>query len=367
MAGSTYGDLFRITTWGESHGKGLGVVIDGCPAGIEISEEEIQKDLDRRKPGKNKFTTQRNESDKVEIMSGVFEGKTTGTPISLVIFNNDQKSKDYSNIAEVFRPGHADMGFYKKFGIRDYRGGGRSSGRETAARVAAGAVARKFLAQLGIDITAYTVSIGNIEIDKDKFDINERFNNPFVMPDKDAAEKTEEYLKNAMENLDSVGGIVQCEVSGMKTGIGEPVFDKLDASLAKAILSIGATKGIEFGIGFEAGKIYGSQNNDEMYCEDGKIIKFTNNSGGILGGMSDGDKIVFRTVFKPTPSIAQAQKTVDIHGNEKVIEIKGRHDPIVTARAVVVVEAMTAVTIADCIMKNCCSRIEYIKKMYEQM
>lgn len=365
MSGSTFGNIFKITTWGESHGKGIGVVIDGCPAGIEITEEEIQRDLDRRKPGQNKYTTQRSESDTVEIMSGVFEGKTTGTPISLLIRNTDQRSKDYSAIANVFRPGHADYGYDCKYGFRDYRGGGRSSARETAARVAAGAVARKMLSQLDIDIMAYTLSIGEVEIDKANFDRSEITENPFAMPDMVAANKAALLLDKAIKQQDSVGGVVQCEVSGLKAGFGQPVFDKLDASLAKAILSIGATKGIEFGIGFEASRVNGSFNNDEFFMSDDKVIKYTNHSGGVLGGLSDGSPLIFRTAFKPTPSIAQKQKTVTKDGENTVIEITGRHDPIVVARAVIVVEAMTAITLADNILLNMSSRMDYVKKFYD--
>lgn len=365
MSGSTYGNLFKITTWGESHGKGLGVIIDGCPAGLNLCEEDIQKDLDRRKPGSGKYTTQRSEDDEVVIMSGVFEGKTTGTPISLIIYNKDQRSKDYSQIAKSFRPGHADYGFETKFGFRDYRGGGRSSGRETAARVAAGAVARKLLAELNINIIAYTLSIGDVNIDKKKFDASEILENPFAMPDMNAANKAAILLDKAMKNNDSVGGVVQCEVTGLKAGIGEPVFDKLDSSLAKAILSIGATKAIEFGLGFEAAKAQGSFNNDEMMISDGKVIKYTNHSGGILGGFSDGSPIVFRTAFKPTPSIAKPQKTISNTGENITIEIKGRHDPIVVARAVIVVEAMTALTLIDYILINMSSKLENVKKFYD--
>ena len=368
MSGSVYGNIFKISTWGESHGKGLGVVIDGCPAGIELSEEDIQIDLDRRKPGTSKYTTQRAEGDLVEILSGVFEGKTTGTPISLVIFNKDQRSKDYSEISKVFRPGHADFGFEMKYGFRDYRGGGRSSGRETVARVAAGAVARKILASLGIDVTAYTKSIGNVEIDYNNFDITERFNNSFVMPDKEAVKKAMELLDKAINEKDSVGGVVQCEITGVKAGIGQTVFDKLDSSLGKAIFSIGAVKGVEFGAGFDASKINGSINNDEMFIdENGKIQKYTNNSGGILGGMSDGSTIVFRAAFKPTPSIAQTQKTISNTNENVEIEIKGRHDPIVVARAVVVVEAMACITLVDLIFNDMCSKIEYVKNYYETL
>ena len=368
MSGSIYGNIFKISTWGESHGKGIGVVIDGCPAGIELSENDIQEDLDRRKPGTSKYTTQRIEGDLVEILSGVFEGKTTGTPISLVIFNKDQRSKDYSEISKIFRPGHADFGFESKYGFRDYRGGGRSSARETAARVAAGAVARKILKSLGIEIAAYTRTVGEIEIDYNNFDISERFNNPFVMPDAKAALEVEKLLDDVMRQKDSVGGIVQCEVFGVKPGIGEPVFDKLDSSLAKAILSIGAVKGIEFGLGFQASKVRGSTNNDQMFVDgDNNIRKKSNNAGGVLGGISDGSKIVFRAAFKPTPSIAKPQKTVSNSGKSTEIEIKGRHDPIVAARAVVVVEAMTAVTLVDLIFSDMCSRIEYVKNYYNNL
>lgn len=363
MSGSTIGNIFKITTWGESHGKGLGVVIDGCPAGININEDTIQKDMNRRKPGANKYGTKRQEGDKIQILSGVFEGKTTGTPISIAVFNEDQRSRDYSNIANVYRPGHADMGFEEKYGIRDYRGGGRSSGRETLARVAAGAVAKELLKELNINVTAYTKSIGNVSVEN--IDLSQRDNNPLYMPDSNAAKKAAELLDTAMSNCDSVGGIIECVTTGLPTGIGEPVFDKLDSSIAKAIMSIGAVKGIEFGLGFEASKIYGSTNNDKMYTENGIIKKYTNNSGGVLGGMSDGDKFIFRAAFKPTPSIAQAQKTVTNSYENTEIIIKGRHDPIVVPRAVVVVEAMTAITLADLLLMNISARIENIRKIYE--
>ncbi len=366
MAGSVYGNIFKISTWGESHGKALGVVIDGCPSGINICEEEIQKDLDRRKPGTSKYTTQRNESDKVEIMSGVFEGKTTGTPISLIIYNTDQRSKDYSNILNVYRPGHADFGYDSKYGFRDYRGGGRSSGRETAARVAAGAIAKKMLSLLNIDITAYTYSIGNIKININNFNKEEILNNSLSMPDVSAAESAKLLLNETMSKNDSLGGVIQCEITGLKSGIGEPVFDKLDAAIAKSILSIGAVKGIEFGLGFKAAEVNGSFNNDEMYFnDDGKVVKYTNNSGGILGGISDGFPIIFRAAVKPTPSISKTQKTVTKSGENTEIQIKGRHDPIIVSRAVVVVEAMAAVTIADFILMNMCSRIDNVIKFYK--
>lgn len=363
MSGSTIGNIFKITTWGESHGRGLGVVIDGCPAGIPLCEEDIQVDMDRRKPGSNKYGTKRNESDTIQIMSGIFEGKTTGTPISLMVINGDQRSKDYSKIADVFRPGHADFGFETKYGFRDYRGGGRSSGRETLARVAAGAVARKILKSLGVEINAYAKSIGNVEIET--VNMEERLNNPLYMPDKNAAEKAQALLNKAMSENNSVGGVVECVVKGMPVGVGEPVFDKLDASLGKAILSIGAAKGIEFGIGFRAASSMGSENNDEFYVENGKVVKYTNNSGGILGGFSDGSDIVFRTVFKPTPSIALEQKTVNNKGENTTISITGRHDPIIVPRAIVVVEAMTALTLVDLMLANMSARIENVIKFYK--
>ena len=364
MSGSVYGNIFKISTWGESHGRGLGVVIDGCPAGIPIDTEDIQRDMDRRKPGTGKYATKRSEGDKVEILSGVFEGKTTGTPISLAIFNEDQRSRDYSAICDIFRPGHADFGFDSKYGFRDNRGGGRSSGRETAGRVAAGAVAKKLLAEIGVEVNAFTVAVNDIVVDEKRFDFAERLNNQFYMPDKEAAKRAAALLDDAMANKDSVGGIIQCEVTGLKPGIGEPVFDKLDASVAKGIMSIGAVKGIEFGAGFEAARMYGSDNNDNFYISEGKVRKYTNNSGGVLGGMSDGDKLVFRAAFKPTPSIAQSQITVNNRGENVTVEISGRHDPIIIPRAVVVVEAMTAVTLADLILMDMCARIDNVKKLY---
>lgn len=365
MAGSSFGTLFRITTWGESHGPGLGAVIDGCPAGLSLCEEDIQRFLDRRKPGQSAYVTQRRESDKARIMSGVFEGKTTGTPISVLIFNEDQHSADYSDIALVYRPGHADYTYDAKYGFRDYRGGGRSSGRETAARVAAGAVAAKLLEQLGIEVCAYSQCIGGNGIDYDRFDIAERDRNPFAMPDAETAKAVEADARVAMGNFDSLGGIIECVVSNMPAGLGEPVFDKLDANLAKAILSIGAVKGFEIGDGFMVAELKGSENNDEFYMEKGKVRKRTNHSGGVLGGISDGGDIVFRAAVKPTPSIASLQNTVTRDGDDTSVAVRGRHDPMIVPRAVVVVEAMTACTIADMLLQNACSRLENIKKIYE--
>lgn len=360
MSGSTYGNIFRITTWGESHGKALGVVVDGCPAGIDLCEDDIQLFLNKRKPGQSKFTTQRNEDDKVEILSGIFEGKTTGTPISMIVHNKDHHSADYSQIASYYRPGHADYTFDSKYGFRDYRGGGRSSGRETIGRVAAGAIASKILDQLGVTITTYSKSIGNIEIDYAKFDKNEIDNNALYMPDRDAAAKASELLKEKMAEKDSVGGIIECLVDGMPVGVGEPVFNKLDANLSKAIMSIGATKGIEIGDGFAVALSNGSTDNDDFKMDNGEIIKTTNHAGGIMGGISDGSQIVVRTAIKPTPSIAQTQNTVNQSGENIEINIKGRHDPIIVPRAVVVIESMVAITLVDMIFQAMTSRIDKI-------
>ncbi len=363
MAGSTTGTIFRVTTWGESHGKGVGVVVDGCPAGLELSEERIQPFLDRRKPGQSRFTTKRAESDRVQILSGVFEGKTTGTPISMVVYNQDQHSKDYSNIAELFRPGHADYGFDAKYGFRDYRGGGRSSGRETIARVAAGAIASLLLEELGVKVLAYSRSIGPVEIET--FDEAEIQNNRLYMPDAQAAEKAAAYLEQCMAEKDSSGGVVECIVKGMPAGVGEPVFDKLDARLGQALFSIGAVKGVEIGDGFKAAVSKGSENNDAFIMDDkGSVAKQTNHSGGILGGMSDGSDIVIRAAFKPTPSIASLQHTVNRQGEETELEIHGRHDPIIVPRAVVVVEAMTAIVLLDELLVGMSSRLENVKKIW---
>ncbi len=365
MSGSVYGTIFKISTWGESHGAGVGVVVDGCPAGLPLNEEDIQKYLDRRKPGQSKFTTARSEGDKAEILSGVFEGKTTGTPISIVIRNTDQRSRDYSNIMDVYRPGHADYTFDEKYGFRDYRGGGRSSGRETIGRVAAGAVAAKLLESLGITVQAYTSAVGPVKIDHSKIDMEEISNNRLYMPDKAAAAEAESYLEDMIQRKESCGGVVECVINGLPAGVGEPVFDKLDAALGKAIISIGAVKGFEIGDGFEAAASLGSQDNDSFAIgKDGKPCKVTNHSGGTLGGMSDGSTVVMRAAFKPTPSISQVQKTVDRYGNECEIEIKGRHDPVIVPRAVVVVEAMAALTAADLLLMSMTSRLDKIKKFF---
>ena len=352
MSGSILGKHFSISTWGESHGKGIGVVIDGCPAGLPLTREWIQSFLDRRKPGQNKYTTQRNERDQVEILSGIFEGKTTGTPISLLVRNEDQHSKDYSEIASYYRPGHADYTFDQKYGFRDYRGGGRSSGRETIGRVAAGAIASAILAELGINVLAYTKSIGPIVIDYTNCSKDHILQNPVCMPDLVAAQKAAAYLDEKINEQDSTGGLIECIVTGFPAGVGEPVFDKLDANLSKAIMSIGAVKGIEFGAGFEVATSVGSINNDSFrISENGKIVKATNHAGGILGGISDGSEIVFRAAIKPTPSIYKEQNSVSFADKtEKKLQIRGRHDPCIVQRAVPVVEAVTAFTLLDILM-----------------
>lgn len=365
MAGSSFGNLFRITTWGESHGKALGVVIDGCPAGLSLSEQDIQAFLDRRKPGQTNISTPRKEADQVEILSGVFEGRTTGTPISLLIPNTSQKSSDYSEIASYYRPGHADYTFDAKFGFRDYRGGGRSSARETIGRVAAGAIASKILKEMGIAVTAYTKAIGPVSINMAHFDKEAITSTATCMPDREADKKANAYLKERMADKDSSGGIVECVVSGMPAGIGDPVFDKLDANLSRAIMSIGAVKAVEIGDGFAVSKAKGSENNDAFVMQDGKITKKTNHAGGILGGISDGSDIVLRAHFKPTPSIFKKQETVNKNCENIEVEIKGRHDPIVVPRAVVVVECMTALTILDACITNMSARLDHLIDFYK--
>lgn len=368
MAGSSFGTIFKITTWGESHGKGLGVVVDGCPAGLPLDENDIQKFLNRRKPGQSKFTTPRKEDDAVEILSGVFEGKTTGTPISLVVYNQNQKSKDYSEIASYYRPGHADYTFDQKYGFRDYRGGGRSSGRETIGRVAAGAIAVKILNQLGITFLTYTRSIGPICIAAQNFDATQINENPLYMPDADAAENAENYLNACIAEQNSSGGIVECIIKGVPAGLGDPVFEKLNANLAKAIMSIGAVKGFEIGDGFDVAKATGKNNNDAFRIgADGKTVKTTNHAGGILGGMSDGSDIILRAAIKPTPSIAATQQTVNKNGEEIDVSIKGRHDPIIVPRAVVVVESMAAITLVDALFTNMSAKMNNLEQFYKNL
>ncbi|MDX8394823.1 MAG: chorismate synthase [Mariprofundaceae bacterium] len=348
MSGSSFGQIFRVATAGESHGAALLAVVEGCPAGIELSEADLQPDLDRRKPGQSKYTTQRREDDVVEVLSGVFEGKTTGCPIGLLIRNTDQRSKDYSEIKDKFRPGHADFTYFEKYGTRDYRGGGRSSARETAMRVAAGAVAKKFLADSGISITGWVDQIGPVKIDPIKHDEAEISRNPFFCPDADAAVKMAEYMDALRKEGDSIGAGVVVEAHGMIPGLGEPVFDRLDADIAKAMMSIQAVKGVEVGDGFDCIEARGSEFGDPMRAT-GFV---SNHAGGVLGGISNGDTIHVRMALKPTSSILKPRPTVDIHGNETEIITKGRHDPCVGIRAVPIAEAMLALVLADHLLRQ---------------
>ena len=388
MGGSIFGKIFRISSFGESHGKALGVVVDGCPAGLSLSEADIQPYLERRRPGKNLKMTQRKEGDQVEILSGVFQGLTTGTPIALMVRNEDQRSKDYGDIAESFRPGHADYGFFSKYGFRDYRGGGRSSGRETLARVAAGAIAKKVLQELQVEVDAKVMELAGISLSTSE----------------GRAEADARILK-LREEGDSAGGVVECRVNGLFPGVGEPVFDKLDARIAEGIMSIGAVKAVEIGDGVAASKALGSENNDSFFTVEAfpesrkgdisteeagesdesddserggteedyflennliRLKKKSNHSGGILGGMSDGSEILIRASFKPTPSISKVQNTVKESGEPISIKIKGRHDPTVVERATVVVEAMTAIVVLDCLLENISARLENVKKIYRK-
>lgn len=366
MSGSTYGKLFRVTTWGESHGAAIGVVVDGCPAGLPLSPEDIQCFLDRRKPGQNRYTTARQEADAVEILSGVFEGRTTGTPISMVVFNKDQRSRDYSDIASYYRPGHADHTFDQKYGFRDYRGGGRSSGRETIGRVAAGAIASKILLELGITVTAYTRSIGSVQCAPERFSRDHIPKSRLFMPDAEAEERALAFLEECLSQQTSAGGVVECLVEHMRPGVGEPVFDKLDACLGKALFSIGAVKAVEIGDGLAVAKALGHENNDQYVYDEvqHKSVKATNHAGGILGGISDGSNILVRAAFKPTPSVARAQSALFRDGSCGEICIHGRHDPIIVPRAVVVVETMTAITILDLLLQNMTSTMDNLHRIY---
>jgi chorismate synthase len=345
---NTFGTLFRITTFGESHGPAIGAVIDGCPAGLEIDETFIQSELNRRKPGQSKITTQRKEDDTFKILSGVFEGKTTGTPIAIVIENQDQRSKDYSHIAEAFRPSHADYTYEAKYGNRDYRGGGRSSARETAARVAAGAIAKLYLKKTGINISAFVSQVGDIRAPHyTELDLSTTEETIVRCPHPATAEKMIALIDKVRLERDTVGGIVTGIIKNAPVGLGEPVFDKLHAELGKAMLSINAVKGFEYGSGFEGIKERGSQHNDEFYNEGGRIRTKTNKSGGVQGGISNGEDIYFNVAFKPVATIMQDQSSVDKAGNEVTVSGKGRHDPCVVPRAVPIVEAMAALVIAD--------------------
>ena len=355
---NSFGNRFRFTTFGESHGKAIGCVVDGVPAGLAIDEEFIQSELNRRRPGQNQFTTQRKESDRVEILSGIFEGRSTGTPIAMVIFNKDQKSKDYSNIKDIFRPGHADFTYYHKYGLRDYRGGGRSSARETAARVAAGAVAKLLLKEFGIEVEAGVVEVAGIEAKRIDFSYARR--SEIFALDSKVESKQKEAIIAAKNAHDSVGGAVLVRARNVPVGLGEPIYYKLDAALADAMMSINAAKAVEIGEGIQASRMRGSENNDEL-SKDGFV---SNNAGGILGGISNGEDIVVKVYFKPTPSIFQKQRSLDVEGNEVEVELKGRHDPFVAARGSVVAEAMMAIVLADMLLLNATSQLDSLKKVY---
>ena len=348
MSGNTYGKLFTITTFGESHGPALGAIVDGCPPGIELCEEDLQLDLDRRKPGTSRHTTQRREPDQVKILSGVFEGKTTGTSIGLLIENTDQRSKDYGNIKDQFRPAHADYTYHHKYGIRDYRGGGRSSAGETAMRVAAGAIAKKVLAKQGIEIRGYLSQLGPIAIDHTQFDWNEVGNNPFFSPDADAAAKMEVYMDELRKEGNSVGAKISVVASGVPVGLGEPIFDRLDADLAHSLMSINAVKGVEIGDGFASVAQKGTEHRDEM-TKEGFL---SNHAGGILGGISSGQDIIAHIALKPTSSMRLPGRSIDTFGNEVEVVTKGRHDPCVGIRATPIAEAMMALTLVDHLLRH---------------
>lgn len=350
MAGSTFGQLFRITTFGESHGVAIGGVIDGVPSNIEINLEDVQIQLDRRKPGQSAIVTQRKETDVVQFLSGIFEGKTTGAPIGFLIPNNDQKSTDYDHIKDAFRPSHADFTYEQKYGHRDYRGGGRSSARETASRVVAGAIAKQILLKLGINITAYVDQVGSISLNSlDSVDLNLIEKNPVRCPNAEKAEEMEELIREIRKSGDTIGGCVKCLVKGMPIGLGEPVFDRLNAELGKALFSINAVKGVEFGSGFSSVEMNGSEHND-IFLEDKSTL--TNHSGGIQGGISNGMPIEMRVAFKPVATIVQSQDSIDKNGDKISVTGKGRHDPCVVPRAVPIVESMVAITILDLYLRN---------------
>jgi chorismate synthase len=353
--GSSFGKIFRLTTWGESHGPALGVVVEGTPAGLDLCEQDVQTQLDRRRVGQSKVTSPRGETDRVEILSGVFEGKTTGAPISMITYNRDVDSSKYENLRDVFRPGHADYTYWAKYGHRDHRGGGRSSARETWGRVAAGAIARKILATVGTEIYGFTHEIGGIKAET--FNRNEIENNLVRCPDPVAAAAMTDSILAAKESQDSLGGVVEARAVNVPPGLGEPTFDRLDALIAQAMLSIPATKGVEIGEGFAAARSRGSENNDWFYAENGRVRTRSNKAGGTLGGISSGEEIVVRVAIKPTSSVARAQETVDLSLAPRTILVEGRHDPSVVPRAVPVVEAMLAIVLADLLLQNRAARI----------
>lgn len=364
---NTFGKIFRVTTFGESHGTAVGAVIDGCPAGIPFDLDFIQHEMNRRRPGQSKITTQRQEEDLVQVLSGVFEGRTQGTPIALAVWNQDQRSKDYSHIADKYRPSHADYTWQVKYGTRDYRGGGRSSARETLARVAAGAVAKLFLKHFGITITAYVSQVGALKLTRHyrELDLSAVESNIVRCPDAHMAAQMIELIDQTRKNRDTVGGVVSCVITGVPPGLGEPVFDKLHAELGKAMLSINAVKGFEYGSGFEGVSMFGSQHNDIFYTdEQGRVRTRTNRSGGIQGGISNGEDIYFRVAFKPVATIMQDQESINQNGERVVISGKGRHDPCVVPRAVPIVEAMAAIVIADFLLRNRVVKLEHNVSAY---
>lgn len=354
MAANTFGNIYRITTFGESHGDVIGGVIDGCPSGVDIDLNFIQAELDKRKPGQSRITTQRKENDKVELLSGVFEGKTTGTPIGFLIRNANAKPQDYSHLKNAYRPSHADYTYYKKYEHNDYRGGGRSSARETACRVVAGAIAKLVLDNYKIKIYAYVSQVGNIKLTQGyaSYNLNTIYDNTIPCPDAVMAEKMFNYIDEIRKEGDTVGGVATCVVKGCEVGLGAPVFDRLEADLAKAMLSINATKGFEIGSGFKGCSLKGSEHNDIMVVNNGKISTKTNNSGGVQGGISNAEDIYFNVAFKPVATIMQPQKSINIENKEIIIEGKGRHDPCVLPRATVIVESMTSIVILDHLLRN---------------
>ncbi len=357
MAGNSFGNFYKLTSFGESHGKAVGGVIEGVMPGLEIDLEFIQAELNRRRPGQSAITTPRDEKDKVEILSGVMEGKATGTPIGFLIWNADQRSKDYGNIKDVYRPSHADYTYQQKYGIRDYRGGGRSSARETIARVVAGAIAKLILKQYGVEINAYTSQVGHIKLEKSftEMDLSKAEENIVRCPDAEVAEKMIEYIDTVRKDKDSVGGVITCVVKNSPVGLGEPVFDKFHAEMGKAMLSINAVKGFEYGMGFKAGEMQGTEHNDEFYMDGDKVRTKTNRSGGVQGGITNGEDIYMNVAFKPIATILKEQNTVNKQGEEVQTTVKGRHDPCVLPRAVPIVEAMAAMVMVDMI---------YLNKMY---
>jgi chorismate synthase len=346
MSGNTLGVFFRVTTWGESHGPAVGAVVDGCPPGLDLALEEIQEELNRRRPGIGPGASSRKEEDRVEILSGVFEGKTTGTPISLLIPTRDSKSSDYDRFQDVFRPGHGDFTYYQKYGLRDHRGGGRASGRETAARVAAGAVARKIIARAGIEVFGYTLEIGGVAVKR--FNREDILANNLLCPDSRATKKMIQRIEAAKAEGDSLGGVVEIRATGSPPGLGEPVFDKIDADLAKALMSIGTVKGVEIGAGSQSARMKGSESNDPL----GPNGFMTNHAGGILAGITNGEEIVVRAACKPIPSIGKEQETIDIHGNPRRISVGGRHDVCVIPRIITVCEAMVCMVLADHLLRQ---------------